>query len=244
MLDKQQHALQTLPPANENMSMHAGLVLTLARLHWKLGAHQQVHDLVQAELNVLASAPLPGIRAWLHNALAINVYDQRDHKTALMHIEQALTEAPRQSLFWSNHGVICRAAGQGRRSVPSVNKAIRLEPASPSSWEALGYIQFAAGKVTSAGQAFEKALALDSERRPALFMLALCHRETGNLEAARMLLARIDNTDGYLALCRDGLLDESTTATDRLTEWRAQQQLPPLFAQRDPILYFIFRSRP
>jgi tetratricopeptide (TPR) repeat protein len=240
---KQETALQTLPPANENLGMRAGLVLTLARLYWHLGAHPQVHELVQAELDVLADTPLAGIRAWLHNALALNAYDQHAYKSALTHSEQALTADAQQSLFWSNHGVICRAAGQGRRSVPSLKKAIRLEPASPLGWEALGYVHYAAGNFTSAIQAFEKAQSLDPNREQSLLMLALCQRELGNMATVQALLARLDDTNAYLTLCREGMLAENATASDKLTHWLARQQLPSRFAQRDPILHFIFRAR-
>ena len=239
----QEELLQNISFQIETTVTHAQAVGDLAYYHWLAGEDQKITALLNPEIKKIKSTGLPDLRSMLLNAQAINSFDRDDPRNALGWIEQALELTPKRSLLWSNHGIICRSAGQANKSLSSLKKAVKLNPASAESWGVLGYMYMSSGKYASAIPNFEKALTLHPESVYFYPAMAVCHSRMGNIEKFGEVMKKMSDAAGnndYLSICRGGLLGNAPSALSQLKELVISKKIPSVFLRRDPNLRFIF----
>ena len=234
--------IQNMPSQGETVTTRANAIANLAHCYWITGENNKVFDLLYQEIELIRQFQLNELHSILLNALSINLFDQKVYLESLRWIEQALELNPSSSLLWSNFGIICRSAGQSRKSLPSLKKAIRLDPASPESCRVMGFSYMSLGKYELALPLFEKALALHPENFHYYPALAICHSHMGNTENFNQIVQKItyaSGNDEYLALCRDGLLGNEATVDERLRRIVLGEKPMQLLIRRDPVLRFI-----
>ena len=239
----QEELLQNILSQNEITVSHAQVVGDLVYYQWLAGENQKITALLSKEINKIKSVGLPDLYSMLLNAQAINSFDWDDPRSALVLIEQALELTPKWSLLWSNHGIICRSAGQAKRSLSSLKKAITLNPTSAESWGVMGYMYMSLGKYASAIPNFEEALTFHPESVNLYPAMAVCYSRAGNIEKLDEIINKITDVvknNGYLLVCRDGLLGNVSSALNHLEELVISKKIPSVFLRRDPNLRFIF----
>ena len=239
----QEGLLKNIPVQGEAITNHAYAVENLAYYFWLVGENQKVNNLLHQEFKQIESFDLKDVQSRLLNALAINCFDQGNYRDAFQWIEQALELNSKQSLIWSNYGVICRSAGQGRKSLSSLMTATKLNPASFESFGVLGYVHMSLGKYASALSYFEKALSLHSESVHFYPAVAVCQSRMGNIERLGKTVQRISDAardNGYFSVCTEGLSGNISSALSRLKELTMREKIPLVFVRRDPNLHLIF----
>ena len=239
----QKELLQNVPFQVGTAANHVQAVEELAYCLWFIGENQAMTALLLHEIERIKSTELIDLHSMLLNMLAINSFDQDNPYDALMWIEQALDLTPTQSLLWSNHGVISRSARQGKKSLPSLKRAIKLAPSSYKGWGVLGYAYMSLGRYSDALFSFEKALVLNSESTYLLPALAFCHNQKVDTDEFHKTIHQLSNLakgDDYLSICRMGLSGEVANALFQLNELILGEKIPRTFIRRDPNLRFIF----
>lgn len=83
--------------------------------------------------------------------------------------------------------------GEFAAALPHLQEAVDGDPDNADAWNLLGFARRKSGDLASAEQAYDRALALDDEHTGALEYLGMLYVETGRFDAARALLARIDD---------------------------------------------------
>jgi tetratricopeptide (TPR) repeat protein len=239
----QQELLQNFSSQHEKTVNYLQVVEDLAYYLWLIGENQEVTELLHREIKQIDQDGLADSISMLLNALAVNSYDQGNSRDALDWINQALELDSGKSLLWSNHGIICRSAGQARKSLSSLKKATKLNPSSYESWGVLGYVYMSLGKYSTALQNFDKALALCLDGVQFYPALAICYNQTGNIDEFERImrqLSRLTEDEAYFPICFGGLSGDMTNALARLKELILDENIPQVFARRDPNLHFIF----
>lgn len=239
----QKELLQNMPFRIETTANHAQVVLELAYLYWLAGENQKVFTLLQKEIQDIEVASLTDLESKLLNALSINFFDQDYPRDALEAINKALELTPEKGILWSNHGIICRSAGQGRKSYSSLKKGVKFDPSSYKSWGVLGYMNVSLGKYTAAILSFNEALKLHQGSVHYYPALALCHTRAGNAARFTEVMSRLSDLardDNYLSVCQAGLLGNTSLAMMQLKELIRDGKILKAFVRRDPNLQFIF----
>jgi len=235
--------IQNLSQRNETTAGRLSELENLSYYYWLLGENQKVESLITHALESSNLGDLKDQQSMLLNVRAINDFDLGNFRSALQWVEQALILSPDQGLLWSNHGIICRSAGQARKSFPSLRKSVRISPTSFKSWGALGFMYMYLGRYASAIPCFDKARSLQPDYVQFHLALAVCHKGLGNLDGLNTCLYQISditNENDYLSACRSGLLGDTSGGLAQLREWVISKRIPPILLYRDPILYFIF----
>ena len=238
---KQEKLLKKLLHDRKHTTMYMDVVTRLLYLYWLVGADDKINNTVYNNPKQLEMVHFPVKYSLFFNAQAINFYDHADYKEAAQSIEQAVELNPARSILWSNYGVISRAVGQRRKSIPRVKKAIRLNPNIPDSFGVLGYVYLLTGKYEAALKQFEKAQVLDSDHTRYFPAMAYCFHRLGNFERFHKMLYLISkNTkdNEYLTICLDALNGERTLAIDKLGTWIQQEKIPRIFIKHDPQLHW------
>jgi len=239
----QQELLRNFSFQHEKTINYLQVVGDLAYYLWLAGKNKEVAELLHQEIKQIEWDGLADSISMLLNVLAVNSFDQGHFPDALDWINQALELNSNQSILWSNHGVICRYAGQGRKSLASLKKAIKLNPSSYEGWGVLGYMYMSLGKYSTALQNFDKALALCSDCVQFYPALAVCYVQTGNIDELEKIMRQLSHLakdEDYFPICYGGLSGDMTDALARLKELILDEKIPQVFARRDPNLHFIF----
>ncbi|MGB0682594.1 MAG: tetratricopeptide repeat protein [Magnetovibrionaceae bacterium] len=79
-------------------------------------------------------------------------------------------------------------------AVQPLTSLVKDQPNEPEFWNLLGYSQRKAGDFDAALQSYSKALDLDPRHRGALQYLGMLYLETGQMEQAKEMLERLDDS--------------------------------------------------
>jgi tetratricopeptide (TPR) repeat protein len=240
-----QKLLESIPAQGETIVHHAQIVEDLAYHLWLFGEDRKVDTVLQQEIELVKQFNLPDILSLLLNIQAINCYDQSEYGESLRHIEWALELDPGRYYLWTNHGIICRSAGQSKKSISSLKKAVKLESASYESRAAFGYVHMSVGKYPAALSCFQEALALSPDRVHFLPALAFCcvqTNDTNGFNAALQKISDLGVSDDYFMICRDALSGDMSAAQRSLMEIAERGRISQHFVRRDPNLQFLFGS--
>jgi len=239
----QEDLLQNLSSLNETSTAHVQEIGILAYYYWLTGENQKTTNLLEKELKQTKPIELVDLRTVLLNSMAINCYDESHYRDALHWIEKALENDSNSGLLWANHGIICRSAGKARKSLSSLNKAVKLAPTFDRCWGVLGYTYMSLGKYQTALLHFGKALSICPESIHYLPAMAVCQTRMGDTVAFEGIMHRLSefvDEDGYLSVCRNGLLGDTHNAISQLKGLILSGEITQVFAQRDPNFYFVF----
>ena len=124
---------------------------------------------VPAAGRLLESAVAGGLDdAKIYLALA-EVYEAGGYpENAIPTMRRAIQKDPENDFYRSRYGLLLVNSKAPAAAVVRLEEALKDFPDSPSLWFALGIAQFDDNKIAEAGQAFEKALAIDPKLVPAL----------------------------------------------------------------------------
>lgn len=237
----QEGLLQNLSSHHETSATRVQEIGILAYYYWLTGETQKSTDLLKKELKQAEQTELADLRTMLLNSVAINCYDESHYYDALHWIDKALENDLNSGLLWANHGIICRSAGQGRKSLSSLKKAVKLTPTYDRCWGVLGYTYMSLGKYQLALLNFKKALTINPGSIQYLPAMAVCQTRMGDITAFEGIMNHLsEDEDGYLSVCRNGLLGNTQNAISQLKELILDGEIPQTFVRRDPNLHFIF----
>jgi tetratricopeptide (TPR) repeat protein len=143
---------------------------------------------IQAAGRLLESAVAGGLDdAKIYLALA-EVYEAGGYpENAIPAMRRAIAKEPKNDFYRSRYGLLLVNSKAPAAAIVRIEEALKEFPDSPSLWFALGIAQFDNNKIPEAGQAFEKALAIDSKSVPALAYLgAVFVEQTRYADAVRI----------------------------------------------------------
>jgi tetratricopeptide (TPR) repeat protein len=222
---------------------HANATGHLAHLYWLTGDNDKAENISSQELENLKNFPLDEMKASLLNGQAISSYDRGAYPEALALIEEALSKRPEDGVLWVNHGIVCRAAGQSKKSLASIKKAIRIKPTSPEFQGSMGYVYMSMGKFDAAGLSFEKALSITPENIPFRLALVFCFSQLGLFDRLEELMksisAGVQDENSYFTICHTYLQGHKSAALNQLKQMLQAEKIPKSLPARDPSLHFI-----
>lgn len=127
---------------------------------------------IPAAGQLLESAVAGGVDdAKVYLALA-EVYEVGGYpENAIPAMRRAIQKEPKNDFYRSRYGLLLVNSKAPAAAIVRIEEALKEFPDSPSLWFALGIAQFDDNKISEAGKAFEKALAIDSKLVPALAYL-------------------------------------------------------------------------
>jgi tetratricopeptide (TPR) repeat protein len=244
----QENIVQSLPENDEAVTSHINAIGNLAYLYWLKGENHKAENLFRRELENITQFDLNDLKSFLLNGQAISYYDRGAYLDALASIEEALAKSPEDSILWANHGIMCRAAGQSRKSLTSIKRAIRLKPEAPDFWGIMGYMYMSIGRYDAALPLFEKALNINPANAHFRFASAICSSQIGDFdqfeEALKWVPVDTPDDNSYLMVCHDYLKGNKSGALIKLKEMVDNKKIPQAFLSRDPSLSFIFNVGP
>ncbi len=149
--------------SNENKNVAALILLSKVYLQQKN---------IAAAGRLLESAVAGGAdEAKIYLALA-EVYEAGGYpENAIPAMRRAIAKEPKNDFYRSRYGLLLVNTKAPAAAIVRIEEALKEFPDSPSLWFALGIAQFDDNKISEAGRAFEKALAIDSKLVPALAYL-------------------------------------------------------------------------
>lgn len=90
-------------------------------------------------------------------------------------------------------GFMAMKAGDYPTAEAALRESVKQSPNHVDSWSLLGFVARKQGRMDEALKYYEEALALNKDFRPALNYLGHLYLETGQLEKANGMLARLDD---------------------------------------------------
>lgn len=125
----------------------------------------------------------PGF-AYAHLLLAIALAEQGKANEALNHALYAQHWMPNHAASANQAGIVHMALGNYSQAILCLQRAVQLNPASPSILCNLGILNLHIGEAVAARQCLEQALCLNPELEPARMNLALICLDLGDLSGA------------------------------------------------------------
>lgn len=242
-ISSQENIVKNIPANADAVTNHATATDYLAHLYWLTGDNDKAENLWRQELETLNQFQLVEMKASLLNGQAISSYDRGAYQEALVLIEEALSKRPEDGILWANHGVLCRAAGQSKRSLASIRKAIKIKPMAPEFQGSMGYMYMSMGKFDMARLLFEKSLNINPKNIQFKLALAFCFSQLGYFEKFEELMKSISvgirDENSYLAICHTYLQGHKPAALNQLKDMLQAEKIPKSLPARDPSLHFI-----
>lgn len=122
--------------------------------------------------------------------------DKGDFKWALEYYRQALSENPTSSRFKEKVATALAKSGDTEEALRLASQLVRDDPTNPDAYVILGQIKGEMGRYDEAVAAFEQALAIESQYRPALALLIVAHLNRNDLSRARYYYKLYKNKGG------------------------------------------------
>jgi len=158
-----------------------------------------------------------------HGLLAVLYLRKREYDKAIAEGERAMALSPNSAPVFTNYTACLNAVGRAEEAIPLFQKAIRVNPAGPSSlYNAFGDTLRTTGRFEEAVSAYKKAIHLAPDSIPANSGLAATYNYAGRPEEAIPLFEKIIRlnpvvpfgiySDFGAALRNTGRFDDSVAA--------------------------------
>lgn len=192
--------------SNENKNVTALILLSKVFLQEKN---------IRAAGRLLESAVAGGLDdAKIYLALA-EVYEAGGYpENAIPAMRRAIQKEPKNDFYRSRYGLLLVNSKAPAAAVVRLEEALKEFPDSPSLWYALGIAQFDDNKIAEAGEAFEKALAIDPKLVPALAYLGAVLVEQARYADAAKIYEQAIGLNGKVSLLYYLLGDTLLKMTD------------------------------
>lgn len=180
---------------------------------------------------VFALAPQHADALQLRAMIALR---QQDYATALEYIQQAIQQAPHNSIFYNSLGTIQQGLGQVAEAEQAYRQALELEANSAMAWHNLGDCCHAQERIEEALQCYREALRCqpdfpEAHNNLGLLLLSQQQLESAVAHLVQAIELRPDYLKAHYSLSR--ALREQGRAADAQRVLERATQLDPTYAE-------------
>jgi tetratricopeptide (TPR) repeat protein len=167
-------------------------------------------------------------------ALLAEVYEQTGHlENAIPALRLAIERDPKSEKYRFDYGILLTNSSAPGAAVIRLEESLKLFPASPRLWFALGFANFRLDKDQEAERALRKVIELDAQFAPAFAYLGLLRAKMGSYNEAISLYESALRADRKLAvvhhLIADAMLKMNAESPSIETHLRQSAEMDPTF---------------